>query len=154
MNRINITNNEQTIPATTPNLKLLQDAILSLQQFSAMGSSGNFVLSGCVQTGQNVSAGYVVINGELLPFAGGTILPTVTVAQTAEDVNILGVNYPALRILRTAKFATGTGNNYYAWADFKRIKSLEQIENMLPKVYVQAAEPPAAKDGDFWIITN
>ena len=154
MNKINITDINQPIPATTPNLKLLQDAIHSLQELAAMGSADNYILSGCTVAGTTVSAGWVVINGELLPFQGGTLAPgaTVTIGETGENVEILGVNYPNLRILRKVIIATGSGANYFEWSGFKRIKSLATLEAMLPTVYVQPTEPATAKDGDFWVI--
>ena len=151
MNSLNI-NNFEKFPVTRETFSFLQDMINMVAQLVALGaSSGNYILSGCVVNGMAVSAGFVVINGELLPFQAGTVTTTVTIQETRTTVTANGESYTDIRISRVAKFQSGIGDNFYSWTDFKRVKTLAELMTMFPAVFVQPVEPAGTKDGDFWV---
>lgn len=87
---------------------------------------GNVVIvSGCEIVAGNISAGVMVINDEVLQFAGGTNLGFVQVQETVTNkVYKDGISRP-LYISRTAiPAASGT-----AIGDFVRLKTLKQLSS-------------------------
>ncbi|MDR1984969.1 MAG: hypothetical protein LBQ28_09130 [Prevotellaceae bacterium] len=155
MDKLNIQGFTQ-YPLTKENLLLNQNMILLTARLAALGSSGNYILSGCTEAGGAVSDGYVVIAGEILPFQAGIKIATVAIVETNESATISGTTYENARVKRLVKFASGSGSGYYNWADFKRIKTLAELETLVnnsrPNVYVQPTEPAGAQNGDFWVI--
>lgn len=88
--------------------------------FNALGSiAGNFsIISGCEVEETTAANGVVFINGEVLPFVGGTVQANVKIievvtAKEFEDLNTRDVIYT-----RHATF--GTAAVVYPWIDFKR----------------------------------
>lgn len=87
----------------------------------------NYILSGCEVTGSSVSAGIVVVNGEIMPFAGGTLAENVIINETTESVQYEDIINENLYIYHTAIFGTSTPS--YKWADFVRINNLTDLTN-------------------------
>ena len=136
MNKLNIENFEK-FPITRETMSFIQDMIYMSARVAALGGTANYILSGCVENGNSVSAGYVVIDGEILPFEVGTKVATVTIVENKASVVANGNTYADMRIARSVRFATGTGVGYYNWADFKRIETLiELAETRVKKSYV------------------
>lgn len=93
------------------------------------------VISGCVVTGASVSNGFVAINGEVLPFNGGTISPKVIIVETS---TVLMYEDGSAKPVQKTRYATfgddGVQNNL--WVNFKRntpegvLARLERLERM------------------------
>jgi len=114
-------------PIETDTLSYLQDSIFSLQSLAAIAGD-NFILSGAVVTGGNVSDGYVVINGEVLPFRGGALQTKVVIAEeVAKRPFENGTEKP---VFRTRYVRFGTGENTTLFADLPRIKDLKTFRNL------------------------
>lgn len=114
-------------PLSTQSLSFMQDMIKASAQLALIGGD-NYILSGCVTTNNNVSDGIIVIDGEIMPFEGGAIVETITIIEETIPVSANGLTFENARIKRHAKFATGTGVNYYPWANFKHLQTNKQLE--------------------------
>lgn len=91
------------------------------------------IISGCLVTGANVSNGFVAINGEVLPFNGGTISAKVIVVETSSNLTYEDGNAKPVQKIRYAAFGDdGVQNNL--WVNFKRnttegvLARLERLE--------------------------
>lgn len=106
-------------PLSTETLQYLQDALLQVQHGALLGGK-NYILDGCTGTG-TISDGWVVINGEVLPFVGGTEETKVFIEETVVNRNFFGGASNPYYKNRVAKFGT-TGNpaTEFTWADFTR----------------------------------
>ncbi|MDR1623912.1 MAG: tail fiber protein [Tannerellaceae bacterium] len=126
MNKINFTAKDN-FPLSSDTMAMLQQMIGSSAGMALLGGS-NYILSGCVDDGTNVSNGIIVINGEILPFEGGAKKTKITIQQTSKTLTAFGVSYPEAYIYRAAIFSD-TGE--YNWADFVQVLTNKQIEEKI-----------------------
>jgi microcystin-dependent protein len=127
MNKINFTAKEN-FPLSSDTMEMMQQMIGINANMALLGGA-NYILSGCVANGTgNVSAGLIIINGEILPFEAGTKKAKITIQQTSKTLTAFGVEYPESYIYRTAKFSD-TGE--YNWSDFVRVLTNKQIEERI-----------------------
>lgn len=108
---------QDNFPQSTYTLDFLQQMSHLAGKLAALGGA-NYILSGCVVAGDNVSSGLIVINGEILPFDGGSLKSKITIQETTVSDNYAGVNYPEAYLLRKAVFSD-TGE--YNWEDFAQV---------------------------------
>lgn len=141
MNRQNFEAKDR-FPLSTQTLTFMQDMILASAQLALIGGD-NYILSGCEATDNNVAPGIIVINGEIMPFEGGTSVPTITIVETCKSVSANGLTFEKARISRKARFATGSGPNYYSWGDFKPLRTNKQLEEV--KATVKYVDDEIAK---------
>lgn len=97
-------------------LQYMQEAWESMQSAYGLGG-GNYILSGCAVNGTNVGSGILVINGEALPFSGGTANDFIIVTEQEATTTVGAGSYT--RVLRTASFSTGAGQ--IGWGTFQRV---------------------------------
>lgn len=142
MNNLNFEGGQY--PLSTQAMAFIQDMINSCGLLTLIGGK-NYILSGCEKTGNTVSDGWIVVNGELLPFQGGTAANTIVVVEEAEDVNANGMTFERARIRRYAKFGTGTGANYWSWSIFNPLPTNQQLN--LKKATVEYVDDEIAKIG-------
>ena len=117
MNTIDFTK-QGGFPLDQDVLGFLQESSLTAAKTASLGGSA-YVLSGCEQAGNNIANGIVVINGEILPFAGGATQEKVVVIEQTEDMNYEdGSVYPSIKT-RYATFGDD-GVTGLLWAGFKR----------------------------------
>jgi hypothetical protein len=116
MNRINALNNVE-FPASSDSWEFIMTMFENLQNIARI-REGNYILTGCVETGGNVSDGYVVVDGEILPFQGGTKTSFVIIEETNQNVLDQGVTYNNVYTTRKVRFGTGAGQ--IAWSTFER----------------------------------
>lgn len=126
---------KQGWPLSTDTLEFMQAGTEQVQQAALLGGN-NYILSGCAENGTNVSAGWVVIGGEVLPFAAGNKQTNVIIVDTATQREFFGGDLKNYYHERVAMF--GTGSVQYPWVAFKRndpangvLARLEKIEKML-----------------------
>lgn len=122
-------------PLETDTLDYMQSAYKELQKLSAFGGD-NYILSGCVVTGSNVSNGFVVINGELLPFEGGASQLKVIIKEN--KANRIFENGSKKDVFYTRYATFGTGLTYINFADLKRIKDIQTIMTELDAKALQS----------------
>lgn len=142
MNKINLDGGQY--PLSTQAMGFVVDMINSCGLLTLIGGK-NYILTGCEPTGKTVGDGWVVVNGELLPFRGGTVGSTIVVVEEAETVNANGMTFERARIRRYAKFGTGTGTNYLPWAAFQRLATNQELN--LDKATTDYVDAEIAKIG-------
>lgn len=123
MNKGNFTA-QDNFPQSTYTLDFLQQMSHLAGKLAALGGA-NYILSGCVVAGNNVSSGLIVINGEILPFDGGSLKSKITIQETKVSDHYAGVNYPEAYLLRKAVFSDA---GEYNWADFDQVLTNQQLE--------------------------
>lgn len=129
MNSINFYSGDK-FPQYRQALAKMQDMTLLVAGLAGLGGK-NFILSGCVLDGDNVSDGIIVINGEIMPFEGSAKKDKITILETRQDVTALNVVYPETYIDRIAKFSD-TGE--YSWSDFIPVPTNLELYNMVKNV--------------------
>lgn len=145
-------------PLTTDILNAMQQAY---NIFNSLGSlAGNYtIISGCVETGNNVSAGVVYINGELLPFKGGAKISKVKIVEVTEQAGFEDGTKKTVLFKRYVQF--GTGVNAIEWRIFKRPDPLlalskkmalleEKLKKTVPVGLVAIWDRPASDIPEGW----
>jgi len=124
MNSINFLGQDQ-FPLSSETMDFLQQMIFLTKELSGIANDGNYILSGCVESGMSVSEGFVLINGEILPFAGGSKQPMVFIHEVRDGINASGYEFPQAYITRTVEF--GIGDEPQRWDSFKPILTNTRI---------------------------
>ena len=125
MNKLNLTH-EAGYPFDVNFLAFMQNAY---SLFNHLGHlAGNLtIISGCEQTGNTIVAGTVFINGELLPFEGGTKSDTVFIKEVTNEVTFEDGFLRPLETIRTAAFGRSTPEKTFNWEDFQRVTNLQDL---------------------------
>lgn len=102
-----------------------QNAITGLAKYFGEG----VIVSGMTEAGSTVADGWIVLNGQLIFFQGGTkttyfIIEETWVQKANEDGSLLN-RY------KTVKAKFGTGGTQYAYADLVRLESINNLQNRL-----------------------
>lgn len=126
MDKINFTAKDN-FPFSIDTANMMQGQTMLAAKLALLGGA-NYILSGCVDDGTNVSDGIIVVNGELIPFEGGVKKTKIAIQQTSKTLTAFGVEYPEAYIYRIAKFSD-TGD--YNWSDFMQVLTNKQIEYKL-----------------------
>ncbi|WP_315156824.1 hypothetical protein, partial [Capnocytophaga leadbetteri] len=119
-------------------LAFMQNAYNLFNHFGHL--AGNLaIISGCKEVGNTISAGTVYINGELLPFEGGTKDDTVWIREDTTQVTFQDGFSRTLETIRTVVFGYSSPDKTFNWEDFKRINNLQEL-------YENKAENKALKE--------
>lgn len=111
-------------PASAETFDFMQSMITLLAQFASLGGE-NYILAGCSHIGSTYGPGIVVVNGEIMPFEGGTAQTYVIIEETTQGVTVGTTNYNGLYTTRVLKFGTGTGQ--MAWSGFRQIATIAEL---------------------------
>lgn len=136
MDKINF-NQTGGLPLTTNILNAMQNAY---NIFNSLGSlAGNYtIISGCEQTGNNVGDGVVYINGELLPFKGGTKISRVRIVENIESKQFEDGQTKAVLFKRFVEF--GTGVKSIPWGRFGRLNTIRSLSFDVPQLLKRVEE--------------
>lgn len=135
MNKGNFTATDN-FPVSTFTYDFLQNMTELVGKLTALGGA-NYILSGCmVDSNNNVSDGFVVISGEILPFKGGQLKNKLTIRETKLTDSFAGIDYPESYILRNAE-SSDTGE--YNWKDFAQVLTNKQLTERIESI---KGEPP------------
>lgn len=122
-------------PISTDTFEWLQNQMLQLQYGSLLGGS-NYILQGCTVNNNIVTDGWIVVNGEVLPFKGGALQTNVIITDVPTTREFFGGAQNNYYHERTAIF--GTGIVQYPWSSFRRndpangvLARLDKVEKML-----------------------
>lgn len=126
MNRINF-QQPGGFRLETDTLTFLQESLAALQVLSAIVGD-YYILSGCVVAGAQVSPGYVVIAGEVLPFSGGLLQTKVMIREIKQSRSFQNGTVKDVFYIRYAEF--GNGEAAVLWADLVRIKNLKSFKDL------------------------
>ncbi|MBL7879184.1 MAG: hypothetical protein JNN23_04890 [Chryseobacterium gambrini] len=136
--RININFNQTGgVPITNDLMSVIMEAIETYNVLADVAGDLT-ILSGCTQSGSTVSPGYVVVNGDVLYFEGGTLNSTVFVESTDNVETFQDQIDRVLWTEKTLKFGLSTPPNLYNWGDFVRLDSLKVIKNKVDQAATQA----------------
>ena len=112
----------------------LQLAIQENIDALSAGIGDKYVLNGCVDTGNNVSNGWIIYNGECLPFIGGVKgnTPQIQIQQTTTSKQF---NDGTTKNVMTVKQAALVSLGDFPYSDLKRLplnnlKLFEQITSL------------------------
>lgn len=126
MNRGNFTAKD-AFPVSTQTYDFIQQMAQLAGKLAQLGGA-NYILSGCVIDGEQVSSGLIVINGEILPFEAGKLSDRITIQEIKETDNAFGVDYPEAYIHRVAKFSP-VGE--YVWGDFVQVLTNQELKKKI-----------------------
>jgi len=128
----NIDFKEGGFPFNTDTLTFMQKAYSDcISALSTLGGD-NYILKGCTVTGGAVSDGFVVINGEVLPFKRGTLQATVMIRENKESVLYADDIERDSFFNRWVEF--GTGAEQISWASLTRIDNLQKMASKLSEL--------------------
>lgn len=107
MNRVKYTGYPvEKYPLSTKEIDFIQEQIFLAAEY-AKSAGGNFILSGCRPEGNSISAGTVIIDGEILPLKAGVAQPYIRIAEGRETLTGDGIVYENARTLRWVEFGEG-----------------------------------------------
>ncbi len=108
-------------PFDQQTLEFMQSAYTGISEMLAGVIGDNVIVSGCVVNGNSISAGWVIVGGELLPFAASQtgVQATFVVRELTESLVFEDGNSKPVEITRYAEF--GTSGNAIGWDTLKRL---------------------------------
>lgn len=101
-------------------LRRFQTTWETLQAITGLGGTGKFILTGCERNVNNISNGYVSIEGEVLEFRGGADSGTVIIREDQIPVSSGGA--ALTQINRYVEFGSGTGSFAFKELEFNRMQ--------------------------------
>lgn len=124
-------------PADNRTWRFLRDMVNSVHELTALGGE-NYILKGCEVDGGNITDGFMVLDGELIPFQGGALGTEVTIDETIENTTYLEDIAPADGVgdskqtyfTRIARFGND-GVATFQWEDLERINPLIEVQRRL-----------------------
>jgi len=126
-------------PADNEFLMFIQEMIQQASQLARIGGD-TYILYGCIEAAGNVSDGWMVLGGEIIPFEGGALGAQVTIIEEVEqatylednDEDGLGDDKDAY-FTRYARFGND-GAATYNWSDLRRVNPLIEAQQALVPV--------------------
>ncbi|TCN63671.1 tail fiber protein [Acetobacteroides hydrogenigenes] len=145
-----LTQSNRDFPLDAETLDYIQGNVAMIAMLGNIGGD-KIILAGCDLTngGANRSEGYVFVRtqafpqGEILRFEGGAVSAGMYVKTESISVDAQGNSYPTAYTRRS--LGAGTGNEKFAWADFKSIKTNVELEakaKALEEAIALLAPPP------------
>lgn len=127
-------------PADNDFLMFIQTIIGEVATLSNIAGD-NCILTGCVNTAGTVSAGYMILSGEIVKFNGGIVGANVHINESIEQATYLEDIAPAdgqgddkdTYFTRVASFGN-TGESVTVWATLKRIIPLIEVQQGMTPV--------------------
>jgi hypothetical protein len=115
------------MPLNQQRLEWMQEAYAGLSGALAGMAGDNVIVSGCVAVGSNVSDGWIVCRGELLPFVGSQtgVLDTFLIRETRTPLTFKDGTQKNVQFSRYAQF--GTSGDAIPWNSLTRLPSLKGI---------------------------
>ena len=118
---------QQRAPFSTKGLDFIQGQILLAAELARMAGD-NYILSGCTVSGNNVSAGTMILNGEIIPFVGGGLQTKVRIVQTSESVTAGAETYEDMYIYRRAEFGSNLNSvDTFLWSEIRRLPTIKEL---------------------------
>ncbi|MEM8506251.1 MAG: hypothetical protein AAF717_00415 [Bacteroidota bacterium] len=122
-------------PADNETWMFIQTMITELGQLALLGGQ-DYILSGCQESGGNITDGWMVLNGQIVPFLQTPIGPTVTVIESVESVTYLEDLNPAdgqgdtkdTYFRQTALITDVPGVYSIPWANLERVEDILSVQ--------------------------
>ncbi|MBE7671606.1 hypothetical protein F7647_10520 [Tenacibaculum piscium] len=124
-------------PLETNTLTEMQKA---WQIFNAFGflAGDKTIISGCEVIGNQITNGFIYLDGELLEFRGGIKQNTVVIIQEETKVTFEDKTKKPVYFTRYVTF--GVSGNSIPWSNFKHIDNLIVLSNQVKKLEKELAE--------------
>ena len=144
MNKINF-NQTGGFPLSTNILDAMQSAYAIFNQLGSLAGN-KAIISGCEQLGNTVADGVIFLNGEILPFKGGSIGTSIIIKEESESrVFEDGATKPVI-FKKYATFGSSLPEKTFVWAEFKSIKNLISLaQEKAEKTALKTAEDKIAE---------
>ena len=118
-------------PLDREGLDFIQKMIQSVYRLAHLGGF-SYILLGCEKVDDNtVNPGMLVIDGELIEFAGGAIKEKISIKESKENLTAGGVNYPEAYTYRKAEFSD-VGE--LEWDSLKQILSNKELQEKIEEL--------------------
>lgn len=116
-------------PLNQARLATMQQAYAELSGCLAAFIGDNSIVCGCVISGNNVTDGWIVCQGELLPFIGGAakVQDTFIIRQVDTPLTFFDGMAKPVQFNRYAEF--GTGTNAVRWETLNRVPKLQDLRH-------------------------
>ncbi len=117
------------VPFTNDVAQQFENAYKIFNAYGALAGDKT-IISGCVENGNSVSAGFLYVNNELFYFEGGAKSDNIFLNVENIDKVFEDQTTKTLIKIRTLKFGNAI-ENVWAWSDFKRIDTMLSIMTRL-----------------------
>ena len=126
MNTLNFTH-DAGFPLDVAILSYMQEAYRIFNNLGYL--AGNFaIISGCEKTGNSVSNGIVFVNGEVLPFKGGSEGTSVFIKEDSTEGTFEDGFLRDIEQTRYVTFGISSPEKTFEWASFKKVKNNAQLD--------------------------
>ena len=126
MNTLNFTH-DAGFPLDVAILSYMQEAYRIFNNLGYL--AGNFaIISGCEKTGNSVSNGIVFVNGEVLPFKGGSEGASVFIKEDTTEGTFEDGFLREIEQTRYVTFGISSPEKTFEWASFKKVKNNAQLD--------------------------
>ena len=112
------------MPLNQQRLEYMQQSYTEALQAVSNLMGDMVIVSGCVVNGNNVTDGWVVVGGELLPFRTGTNTGTFMVRESSTNLEFKDGQNKPVQISRYCEFGLGIGS--YNWSALTRLSTIKQ----------------------------
>lgn len=122
-------------PLTTERLNFLQNTYTkAIKQLSGIAGSGNLIIDGAVTSGSNISAGTLIIDGEVVALEAGVFNNRMAFFETVNEVpynedadNDGNLDLKVADVVRTVRCASSGGSKSFQFSTLKRIATLQAV---------------------------
>lgn len=123
------------VPLTNDLMALIEEAYGIFEALGGLAGSQT-IISGCDTNGGIIEPGIIAIDGELYYFEGGTAGAEVCIHTEQIYKTFQDQTDKVLIEKKTARF--GLGSPQYYWADFTRLKTIKEIQEIALAAATQA----------------
>lgn len=111
-------------PLTNDSARALNEMSKHSSEALALAMGDNTIIAGVVDDGNTISAGYVVIAGELLPFEAGSTQPNIEIVEVVTNA-FYDDGTTVAKPVRTVRYARPAAGGAFVLTDFKRLAPLQ-----------------------------
>ena len=113
-------------PLEQERLSWMQQSYTEALQAVSSLIGDNVIVSGCVVAGTNVTDGWVVVGGELLPFKGGVKQDTFSIRNITTSLEFEDSNFKEVQFYKYCEFGTDNPINFDSLTRLKTIKNIAE----------------------------
>lgn len=111
-------------PLEQERLSWMQQSYTEALQAVSSLIGDNVIVSGCVVAGSNVTDGWVVVGGELLPFKGGVKQDTFSIRNIATALEFEDASFKEVQFYKYCEFGTDNPINFDSLTRLKTVKDI------------------------------
>lgn len=113
-------------PLEQERLSWMQQSYTEALQAVSSLIGDNVIVSGCVVAGTNVTDGWIVVGGELLPFKGGVKQNTFSIRNITTSLEFEDSNFKEVQFYKYCEFGTDNPINFDSLTRLKPIKTISE----------------------------